>query len=152
MGHCKGKPGQELMQAGNQEAGTASGMPAAEAIGCSLQTNSKTLDEDKAYTDHWTWRSGSGAYLELSPLWYWKGLWVLPKEKGKHKPSYKPFDLHSWPACKICRCHSGTQILGVTNQGPPHKMEAIPKHCIDGQEFETKYVRLLGVNQILVFC
>ena len=52
MGHRQGKPGQELMQAGNQEAGTASGMPAAEAIGCSLQTNSKTLDEDKAYTDH----------------------------------------------------------------------------------------------------
>jgi hypothetical protein len=48
--------------------------------------------------------------------WDWMRSCTLPKEKSKHQPIYKPFNLQWWPVCKICWYTGGTKVVGVTNQ------------------------------------
>jgi hypothetical protein len=49
-------------------------------------------------------------------LWYRKVLFMLTKEKLKHQPSHKLFDLQWCPACKISYNNGGTNTVGVNNK------------------------------------
>lgn len=76
------------------------------AVGCSSQTDGKVLFLNTITIS---------LKMETS-LWYltraftpavWSSFlrnvfFVLPEEEGKHQPSYKLYDVHLWPASKLC--------------------------------------------------
>jgi hypothetical protein len=70
------------------------------------------------YTTHWTWRNGPGACLDPSPLcaskhlWYKKSLCMLPKEKCKHQPSQKTFDVQEQTQRPTPRQHEEDERTG----------------------------------------
>lgn len=102
----------------------------------------------------------------FNPLWYLKVLCMLPREKGKHQPSYNVFDPQWWPACKMCQSNSGSNLVGVTNQCliglKTHSMSLkahlqhdwVGKRGQKGQgpKGKTKYIVLLTKWLPMTFC